>query len=94
MHHATLKSMKTKHQFNKIQTLTLALAAGAFVMSTFSLWQNYNENELRLLSEESFATSHIDHATRISRIEMCIEQNINPCNLSDTMQPVDLSTEK
>ena len=86
--------MKTKKQTSKLQILTVTLASGAFVLSFVSLWQSTEEREMRLLSEESFVTSHVEQAVRVSRLEMCVEQNIDPCNLTDTTQPVDLRAQE
>ena len=86
--------MKTKKQTSKLQILTVTLASGAFVLSFVSLWQSTEEREMRLLSEDSLVTSHVEQAVRVSRLEMCVEQNIDPCNLTDTTQPVDLRAQE
>lgn len=85
------KAVSTSH---KLQIITLIVASAALVLAAAALWQGFSEREMRLLSEKTQANAYIDQAMRISRLEMCIEQNISPCNLSDTTQPVDLSPEK
>ncbi len=69
----------------------LLVACAALLLGIVSLWMTITEIQSRAASEESIVLMTHNNNVKIMRMHMCIEQNINPCNIDDLTKPVDLS---
>lgn len=80
---------KANTSSNTLQKATFAVAGFALLLSAFSLYFAIITLQSQESIAESLAVGSHNNTVKIHRMHVCIEENINPCNIDDLSLPVD-----